>query len=79
MDQRLRARKIVDVPSPDGPQADLVLIEPNGDECPVRCLIRPDRTEIAGDGDSIDYLNTKYGEPNVCSAARQAVLGASLD
>lgn len=71
----LRARFIRHVPSQDGRQADIVLIEPNGDEHPVRCLMRPNGTEIGGDGESLQYLNVKYGDVEVCLAAQGAVLG----
>jgi hypothetical protein len=31
-------------------------------------------TEIGGDGESLAYLNARYGEQTVCLAARGAVL-----
>lgn len=75
MRQSLKARFVRQVPSPDGRQADVVLIEPNGDEHPVRCLMRPTGTEIGGDGESLNYLNEKYGDAEVCLTAQGAVLG----
>ena len=71
----LRARLICNVPSTDGRQGDVALIEPNGDEHKVRCLIRPNGTDIGGDKDSLVYLNEKYGDQQVCLAAQGAVLG----
>jgi hypothetical protein len=74
--QGLRAKLIEHVPSPEGTQADVVLIEPNGDEHPVRCLCRRDgTTDIGGDGQMLAFLNRKYGEQSVCSMARQITLG----
>ena len=75
MEHGLRARLIRYVPSPDGRQADVALIEPNGDEHQVRCLIRPNGTDICGDGHSLHYLNQKFGDAEVCLAAQGAVLG----
>ncbi len=58
----LRARKIESVPSLQGVQADIALIEPNGDEYRVRCLCKLDgSTDIGGDPDVIAFLNAKYG------------------
>lgn len=74
----LTGRLIRHVPSPDGPQADVALIEPNGDEHAVRCLIRrdgTDRTDIGGDGETLSYLNAKYGNRTVCFVAQGVVLG----
>lgn len=74
--QCLRARLIEHVPSPEGTQADVVLIEPNGDEHTVRCLCRRDgTTELGGDGQMLAFLNHKYGDQSVCSLARQITLG----
>lgn len=71
----LRARLIRHVPSPDGRQADVALIEPNGDEHEVRCLIKPNGTDIGGDREALHYLNEKYGDEEVCLAAQGAVHG----
>ena len=63
------------VPSDDGTQADLLLIEPNGDEHVVRCLCRNDgSTDIGGDGQMVDYLNEKYGSQTVWALSRQVTL-----
>lgn len=62
------------VPSPDGPQADLLIFEPNGDAYEVRCLCRGDGTEIGGNGDELAFLNAKYGPATVCSVARRLTI-----
>lgn len=67
------------VPSPDGPQADVALIEPNDDEHVVRCLLRRGAgTEIGGDNDALIYLNERYGDEMVCLTAQGIVLGISV-
>lgn len=71
----LRGRFIRFVPSPEGRQADVALVEPNGDEHVVRCLIGVDGTDIGGNRDELVYLNERYGDQTVCLAARSAVLG----
>lgn len=75
MEHGLRASLIRHVPSTAGNQADIALIEPNGDEHKVRCLIRSNGTEIGGDEADLHYLNEKYGDQEVCLAAQDAVLG----
>ena len=37
--------------------------------------MRPTGTEIGGDGESLNYLNEKYGDAEVCLTAQGAVLG----
>lgn len=72
----LRARLLEHVPSPDGTQADVLLIEPNGDEHRVRCLCKRDgTTDLGGDGEMVTFLNDKYGEQTVWALARQMTLG----
>ncbi len=63
------------MPSPDGKQADVSLIEPNGDEHQVRCLIKLNGTDIGGERETLHYLNDKCGDQEVCLAAQGAVLG----
>lgn len=75
MVEELQARFIRFVPSPDGQQADVALVEPNGDEHEVRCLIKKDGTDIGGNHDALVYLNKRYGDQTVCLAAQSAVLG----
>jgi len=72
----LRAQFLESVPSDDGPQADVLLIEPNGDPYRVRCLCRHNgRTDIGGDHEELLYLNGRYGDQAVCGAARAVTLG----
>lgn len=69
----LRARKICPVYSPRGEQAEVVLIEPNGDEHQVRVLLAPEVTEINGVMEVLNYLNHRYGPESVLAAAKTAV------
>lgn len=73
----LRAVLMRHVPSPDGIQADVLLIEPNGDEHRVRCLCKDDgSTDIGGDGEMISFLTDKYGEQTVWALSRQITLSS---
>jgi len=69
----LRGRLIRYVPSPDGVQADIALIEPNGEEHEVRCICRPTGTEIGGDDETLSYLNERYSPQMVCRSATHTV------
>ncbi len=72
----LRAELLRHVYSPEGPQAELVLIEPNGTECWVRFLYRPSGpSEIYGDQLAISRLHDRYGQDVVRLTAQQATLG----
>ena len=74
----LRAELVRRVQSPDGLLADIVLIEPNGDEYEVQCLLRHDgTTEIgeAGNGESLKYLNENY-KKKVWTRCRETALSA---
>ena len=74
----LRAQLIGYVDSDDGTQADLLLIEPNGDKHRVRCLYKRDcSTDIGeeGDGQALAYLNERYGPEVVCTVSRRATIG----
>lgn len=65
------------VPSPDGRQADVLLIEPSGEEHQVRCLCKPDgSTELGvmGGPERLVHLSEEYGPQVVCSLARQITL-----
>jgi hypothetical protein len=76
----LQARFLRFVHSTEGTQADLLVTEPNGDEHLVRCLCRPSgSTDIGevGDGETVGYLNDRYGSQVVCALCRQATLEAS--
>lgn len=72
--ESLTSRFLKEVPSPDGLQAELLLVEPNGDEHHVRCLARQQGTDIFGDGEMLGYLNGRYGDREVCLVARDAVI-----
>jgi hypothetical protein len=69
----LRGRLIRYVPSPDGVQADIALIEPNGEEYEIRCLCRPTGTEIGGDDYTLRYLNERYSPEAVWRTASRVV------
>ncbi len=72
---QLHSRVVRLVDSPDGKQADIMLIEPNGDEHPVRCLCKPDGTmDLGGDGEVLAYLNHRYSPAVVGQTARAAIL-----
>ena len=72
----LRARLVERVTSDDGPQAVLVLTEPNGDEYTVRCLCKQDgTTDLGGRADEIAFLNLKYGQQTIWALSRQITLG----
>ena len=70
----LRSRFICEVPSSEGTQADVMLIEPNGDEHPVRCLVRPTQTDLFGDPEILEYLRARYTDQVVYKAALAATL-----
>lgn len=73
----LHARLVAWLPASEGKKAELVLIEPNGDEHCVTCHCRPDgTTDISeqGDGSMLMYLNDRYGMPEVCGLCREITL-----
>lgn len=73
----LTARKLAEIPSTDGIQADVALLEPNGDEHVVRCLCKFDgTTDIGevGDGSVLGYLSDRYGSQAVWALTRQVTL-----
>jgi len=70
----LRGRLIRFVPSPDGIQADIALIEPNDQEHVVRCLCKASQTEIGGDAETLRYLNETYSPPVVSQTAADTVM-----
>ncbi len=62
--------------SPDGKQADVLLIEPNGDEHKVRCLCKHGgSTDMGCIGENVKFLSEKYGEQTVWALARQMTIG----
>ena len=70
----LRAELVNHVASPEGPQADILLIEPNGDKHLVRCLVKESGTDLGADGEILSYLNDRYGPSAVVQSARSATL-----
>ena len=71
----LTGRLIRYVYSREGPQADVAIIEPNGDQYEVRCLLRKDGTDIQGDRTTMAYLNARYGDRELCLTAQGVVMG----
>jgi hypothetical protein len=69
----LRARLISIADVPEGKQAQVLVLEPNGDNCMVECIVRPTGTEIGGDSTEIEYLEKRYGSREIWLAARQAI------
>ena len=61
------------VASPRGKQAEVWLVEPNGDEHLVLCLVLSSGVEIGGDGEILTYLNDRYGSAVVSLTARSIV------
>lgn len=73
----LQARFVQAVESCDGCQADVMLVEPNGDKHIVRCLCkRNGTTDIGevGDGSVVGYLIERYGSQVVCALCRDVTL-----
>jgi hypothetical protein len=73
----LRAEFMRRVPSPDGPQADILIIEPTGEEHQVRCLCKSDGTTdlgIMGERERLAVLEEKYGHQVICALSRQTTL-----
>ncbi len=52
-----------------------MIIEPNGDEHLMRCIVLPNRTDLECDPEILDYLGTRYGEEAVYRVALAATLG----
>ncbi len=73
----LRAEFMRHVPSPDGPQADFLIIEPTGEEHLVRCLCKSDGTTdlgFMGERERLASLEEKYGPQVICALSRQTTL-----
>jgi hypothetical protein len=60
--------------SKEGTQAEILLVEPNGDEHPEGCLCRLSNTEIFGETVAKDYLNSRYGQVLVSFVSRVTTL-----
>ncbi|MCB8933051.1 MAG: hypothetical protein M9921_14500 [Fimbriimonadaceae bacterium] len=72
----LRAELMRKVPSNEGPQADVLIIEPDGTEHQVRCLCRGGETVLGelGDGQRIPLLEEKYGAQVLVALTRHVTL-----
>lgn len=75
MPGRLSARAIHRIETAEGVIAEVVVIEPNGDEYVVKCLCRDEGTTVDGEGDALSYLNERYGDVAFCTAVREAAMG----
>ncbi|MHB8635520.1 MAG: hypothetical protein ACYC96_03495 [Fimbriimonadaceae bacterium] len=74
MSNPLSARAINRVETPEGVIAEVVVVEPNGDEYVVKCLCRDEGTTVDGEGDALSYLNERYGDVVFCTAVRNAAM-----
>lgn len=72
---QLIARAIHRIETSEGVIAEVVVTEPNGDETTVKCLCREEGTTVDGEGDSLSYLNERYGDVAFCTAVRKAAMG----
>jgi len=75
MSVRLSARAVNRIETAEGVIAEVVVIEPNGDEYVVNCVCRDEGTTVDGEGDTLVYLNERYGDVAFCLAVRNAALG----
>lgn len=75
MEHGLRAFAVRRERTANGLVADVIVVEPNGDEHRVRCICREDGTEIGADGPVVPYLNDRYGDRVFCANVRQAAMG----
>lgn len=71
----LRAERLKTEYSPEGSQAEVLLIEPNGDQHWFRWLCgRNGAAEIYGDQEMRFYLDERYGAQSVYTPSRHATL-----
>ena len=77
---QLTGRLITSVyPGPDHKWGHIMLVEPNGDEHLVHVLVRDTgEVELSGDGEMLEYLNTRYEPQTVCLTARKTLLPADF-
>ena len=75
MSGRLNARAIHRIETSDGVIAEVVVVEPNGDEYVVKCLCLEEGTTVDGEGDALSYLNERYGDVAFCTVVRNAAMG----
>ena len=75
----LKAEFMRFVPSPDGPQAELFLVEPDGKELQVRCLIRDNGkidVGVIGDQREFERLLGIYSPDVVFAIAKHVTLSS---
>ena len=73
----LKAEFMRFVPSPDGPQAELFLVEPDGKELQVRCLIRHSGqidVGVIGDKNEFERILGIYSQDVVFAIAKHVTL-----
>ena len=76
----LKAEFMRYVPSPDGPQAELFLVEPDGKELQVRCLIRDNGNidvGVIGDRNEFERILGIYSPGVVYAIAKHVTLSHS--
>jgi hypothetical protein len=76
MSGQLSARAVQRIETSEGVIAEVVVIEPNGDEYVVKCLCRDEGTTVDGEDDALSYLNERYGDVEFCTAVRNAAMGS---
>lgn len=77
MPDKLTAKALHKIQTPDTVIAEIVVTEPNGDEYVFRCVCRSDGTEVDGAGDALEYLNERYGDIQFSTTIREAALAGS--
>jgi hypothetical protein len=70
----LQSELVKYIASPEGPQADVLLIEPNGDRHPIRFVMKLSGVELLGDPATIAYLYERYGVGAVAGWALKAAV-----
>lgn len=73
----LRAILLRHEPSDDGPQADVLFVEPDGEEHRVRCLCRDGGGTDISDTDGgarLNHLIARHGDQVILALARQVTL-----
>ena len=75
MSSRLNARAVNRIETSEGVIAEVVVIEPNGDQYIVNCICRKEGTTVDGEGDALSYLNERYGDVAFCTTVRNAAMG----
>lgn len=73
MDRTLRAFAIRREQTERGLEADVIVVEPNGDVHRISCVCAATGTEIGADGPIVPYLDARYGNQVFCGTVRRAV------